>query len=171
MASGGTGMVLLPSAEGKPGIVFKRKPYWRRKTLGEMTEAEWEALCDGCGKCCLHKLEDDRTGEVIYTRVACRLLDTETARCRDYANRHTRVPECVRLKPASIPPWMPETCAYRRVAEGRDLPDWHPLKTRDPESTRRAGTSVRGRVISETELVGELEDHAFPDTETNAFAE
>ena len=132
--------------------------FWRRKTLTEMTPEEWESLCDGCGKCCLHKLEDELTGQVAYTTVACRLLDTETARCGAYGERHERVPECVRLSPGNLPPWLPNTCAYRLVEAGRDLPDWHPLKTGDPDSTHQAGVSVRGRVISESELLGEVED-------------
>ncbi|MDA0991245.1 MAG: YcgN family cysteine cluster protein [Verrucomicrobia bacterium] len=133
------------------------QPFWQRKRLTEMTDAEWESLCDGCAKCCVHKLEDEDTGEIEYTNLACRLLDLHACRCSDYANRHTLVPACIRLKPDAIPYWMPETCAYRLVAEGQDLPDWHPLKTGDKESVHRAGISVRGCVISEAELTGGLE--------------
>lgn len=125
-----------------------------------MTPAEWESLCDGCGRCCLHKLEDADDGTLYHTNVACRLLDPATARCRHYANRHRHVPDCIRLTPttAGTLPWLPETCAYRRVALGQPLPVWHPLLTGDPESVHRAGASVRGWVVSE-EQVADLEDH------------
>lgn len=136
----------------------EQEPFWRRKVLSQMTTAEWESLCDGCGKCCLHKLEDEDTGEVVYTRVACRLLNMETLRCRHYEGRHAIVPECVRLAPSTIPPWMPDTCAYRLLSEGEALPEWHPLITGDPESTRRAGIAIQGRVISEANLVGDMDD-------------
>lgn len=134
-------------------------PFWKRKTLAEMSEKEWESLCDGCGRCCLHKLRDDQ-GALSFTNVACRLLDTGTARCSDYAGRHRRVPDCVRLTPEALKDidWLPPSCAYRRLAEGRDLPSWHPLITGDPDSVRRAGASVSGRVVSETQG-GQLEDH------------
>jgi uncharacterized protein len=130
-------------------------PFWRTKTLAEMSRAEWESLCDGCGKCCLIKLQDQDSDRVDYTDVACRLLDTGTCRCRDYSNRHRRVPDCVRLgadRLDEVIGWMPSTCAYRLVAEGRDLPDWHPLVSGDPDSVHRAGVSVRGRVVREPGL-------------------
>ncbi len=127
------------------------EPFWRRKPLGEMSRREWESLCDGCGKCCLVKLEDEDTGEIETTDVACRLLDIGTCRCTDYGHRKRRVPDCVRLTPDNIGAlrWMPSTCAYRLLAEGGDLFDWHPLVSGDPETVHRAGVSLRGRAVSE----------------------
>lgn len=134
--------------------------FWKEKSLAEMTDAEWESLCDGCGRCCLHKLREEDTGELFFTDVACRLLDTKTCRCTDYAHRRRRVRDCVRLTPESLAgiDWLPPSCAYRRLAEGRDLPSWHPLITGDPASVHRAGASVSGRVVPETKA-GPLEDH------------
>ncbi len=127
------------------------EPFWRVKRLSEMSEAEWESLCDGCAKCCLQKLadEDDAEGTVYYTDLACDLLNLSTCRCTDYARRHERVPSCVWLKPADLDEfhWLPATCAYRRLAEGRDLPDWHPLITGVADSARAAGFSVCGRAV------------------------
>ncbi|MEE4348951.1 MAG: YcgN family cysteine cluster protein [Pacificimonas sp.] len=134
--------------------------FWRTKSLKEMSRAEWESLCDGCGKCCLLKVEDEGTGEVTPTNIACRLLDTQSCQCSNYRARHAHVPDCIRLTPAKIPEfhWLPTTCAYRLLAEGDDLPDWHPLVTGDPESVHEAGISVRGWVISETDA-GPIEHH------------
>ena len=136
------------------------KRYWETKPLSAMTRAEWEGLCDGCGKCCIHKLEDEDTGELHPTNVACRLLDRRSGLCKDYKHRHAYVPECVRLTPAKLREidWLPLTCAYRLVDEGRPLPDWHYLVSGDREAVHRAGESVRGWTVSEDD-VGDLENH------------
>lgn len=136
-----------------------RAKFWELP-LGELSQEEWEALCDGCGRCCLHKVEDEDTGEVAETNVACTLLHTRTARCRDYANRTAFVPDCLRLtlKIVDSVEWLPSTCAYRRRAAGRPLPGWHYLLTGDREGVVRAGVSVAGRVVSE-DLAGPLEHH------------
>jgi uncharacterized cysteine cluster protein YcgN (CxxCxxCC family) len=121
--------------------------------LESLSRAEWEALCDGCGKCCLHKLEDDDTGEIYFTDVACRLLDVDTARCRDYRHRRAHVPDCLRLTPrrAAEATWLPKTCAYRLRANGAPLPDWHYLVCGDREAVHRLGHSVAGKVVPEDE--------------------
>ena len=137
--------------------------YWERKRLRDMSRAEWEALCDGCGKCCLNKLEDEDTGEVALTRVACRLFDDATCRCAQYPIRHQFVPDCIVLSPANIGAnlyWMPQTCAYRLVHEGRPLHDWHPLISGDAETVHAAGVSMRGATLPEYEIdQDDWEDH------------
>ncbi len=138
------------------------EPFWRSKTLDEMTEAEWESICDGCGRCCLNKLEDWDTGQIFFTDVVCRLFDERTCRCTDYKNRHRRVPDCIALTPENVGElnWLPPTCGYRLLAEGQDLYWWHPLVSGDPETVHEAGISVRGRVLSETMIPeSELEDY------------
>ena len=136
--------------------------FWERKTLKEMTSAEWESLCDGCGKCCINKLEDEETGEIFQTNVACKLLDGHSCKCSDYKNRRRYVPECIKLTANTIDAlgWMPRTCAYRLLYEGSPLPEWHPLITGDPESVHTAGQSARGQTISEA-IAGPLEDHVI----------
>jgi uncharacterized protein len=126
-------------------------PFWKTKTLEQMTPDEWESLCDGCGRCCLHKLRDSDTEALSYTNVACHLLDLKRCRCRDYPHRTRRVPDCVSLTPATVREvdWLPPSCAYRRIAEGKGLAWWHPLVSGDPETVHRAGISVRGRAINE----------------------
>ena len=130
-------------------------PFWRRKTLSEMTRPEWESLCDGCGRCCLNKLIDEDTNETVFTDVGCKLLDSRTCRCTDYAHRQRKVSDCVRLTSRNVRrlSWLPPTCAYRIVANGGDLPWWHHLKSGSRETVHEAGISVRGRVsASETDV-------------------
>jgi len=140
--------------------------YWEKKSLGDMSDAEWEALCDGCGRCCLNKLEDPDTGQVALTRVACRLLDNDTCRCAQYDIRHQFVPDCIRMTPKTIAQhayWLPSTCAYKRLYDGNPLPEWHPLITAQADSVPE-DISVRGWTVPEFEVDEEdWENHIIED--------
>jgi uncharacterized cysteine cluster protein YcgN (CxxCxxCC family) len=155
----------VPLAEGDPASTSgDGLPFWKAVPLAEMTDAQWESLCDGCGKCCLHKIQDEEEdgslGEIYHTNVACRLLDLKTCQCSDYVNRWDFVPDCVKLIPSYIDKatWLPPTCAYLLIHKGKDLPEWHPLLTGDAESVHRAGISILGRAISERRC-GPFEHH------------
>ena len=140
----------------------KTEAFWKTTALKSMSREQWESLCDGCGKCCLHKLEDEDSGEIAYTRVICRYFEESSCRCQVYSERKKLVPDCVVLRPDNLQslPWMPETCAYRLLYEGKDLPEWHPLLTGDRQAIHEAGNTVTGKVISE-EFVHEdgFEEH------------
>ena len=144
-------------------MIDDHSPFWQRKSLAEMSWPEWEALCDGCGQCCRHKLEDADSGEVYPTRVACQLLDAHSCQCSDYANRHATVPDCIQLTLAKVAAyeWLPTTCAYRRLYHGENLDWWHPLVSGDPQTVHTAGISVRGRLVNEKDLPADvgLEDY------------
>ena len=143
-------------------MTSEAQEFWDTKSLNEMSHDEWESLCDGCGRCCLHKLEDIDTGLYFYTNVACRLLDSETCRCSNYPQRRTLVKDCVVLSPSDCEPysWLPVTCAYRRLAEGNGLEWWHPLISGDPEAVHKAHISVRSRTVNENSVSAEQpEDH------------
>ena len=150
---------------------MRRPRFWETVALANMAPDEWEAICDGCAKCCLVKLEDEDDGTVYFTDVHCFLLEAGSCRCGDYANRTARVPDCVVLAPARLEDvhWMPTSCSYRLLAEGRGLAAWHPLVAGDGEAVHRAGLSVRGRSVPETAVAAdELEDRVvdWPVTET-----
>ncbi|OLP57980.1 hypothetical protein BJF93_14230 [Xaviernesmea oryzae] len=138
------------------------QPFWKVKSLEEMTGAEWESLCDGCGLCCLNKLEDWDTGEIVWTEIRCTLLDGQSCRCRDYPNRQATVPDCIQLTPEEVRTltWLPPTCGYRKVRDGEDLSWWHPLVSGDPETVHQAGISARGRTLLEDDIdIDDFEDH------------
>lgn len=134
--------------------------FWQNKALTELTSQEWESLCDGCGKCCLNKLIDDETEELYYTNAACLLLDHQTASCKHYSDRFSHVPQCTVITPQNVHEltWLPDSCAYRRLAAGRDLPSWHPLLTGSKEAMHLAGMSIQGKVVDERR-VKDIEDH------------
>ena len=138
------------------------EPFWRTTSLEAMNREQWESLCDGCGRCCLVKLQDEDTGAILATDIGCRLFDAGTCRCKDYENRSTIVPDCVTLTPHDVRtlPWLPPTCAYRLVAEGRDLPWWHPLVSGDPETVVEAGVAVRNRCFASED---DVPDDDVPD--------
>jgi uncharacterized cysteine cluster protein YcgN (CxxCxxCC family) len=129
-------------------------PFWKTKKLEELTKPEWESLCDGCGLCCLVRLEDEDTGETVQSNIACRYLDQATCRCTDYENRKTNVPDCWKITPENIHQiyWMPDSCAYRLVYEGKDLYPWHPLISGDKNSVHEAGISYIGEMVSEEDV-------------------
>jgi uncharacterized cysteine cluster protein YcgN (CxxCxxCC family) len=144
-------------------------PFWEQKRLSQMSHEEWEKLCDGCGRCCLHKLEDEEDGRMYYTRAACSLLDITSCRCKDYQNREALMPDCIQLSIEQVQyfDWLPPTCAYRLLAEGEPLPSWHPLISGDPQSVFEAGISVSELAIPDSE-VSDLTDEvvALPEPAT-----
>ena len=140
------------------------RPFWQEKTLAQMNEKEWEALCDGCALCCLHKLEDEDNGKIYYTRIACKLLDCQSGRCLDYLKRKAKVPACLKLNYRDLKQaqnWLPASCAYKRLYQGKSLPEWHPLITKDKNSVHTAKISVQSFAISENDIDGELEDYIY----------
>lgn len=161
---GGSNAIIINSLEIETtGMSVELRPnFWKQYSLDQLNQAEWEALCDGCGLCCLVKLEDEETAEVAYTKVSCKLLDCKTARCSDYPNRQQQVPDCIQLTPERLTTisWLPPSCAYRRLSEGKNLPSWHYLNTGSRQSVIRAKKSAAGRCISESEIDEEqIEDY------------
>ena len=138
----------------------KEIPFWQKKNLSEMSADEWDSLCDGCAKCCLHKIEDEDDGEIFYTNIACRQLDLNSCRCNNYAARTVLVSDCVELKSQNISSltWLPSSCAYRLLDEGKDLPWWHPLITGELNTIHTAGISVKGRCVAESDIL-DLNEH------------
>jgi uncharacterized cysteine cluster protein YcgN (CxxCxxCC family) len=154
--------MLLSSNEHINNDAMTNQPFWEQKELSEMTRVEWESLCDGCAQCCVVKLEDAENGEIYFTDVVCHLLDQQQCRCTDYSHRSKRVPDCITLTPDNLDElsWMPFSCAYRRLAEGRGLAWWHPLVSGTTESVHESAASVRGKVVSENYVDGEdMESH------------
>ncbi len=143
-----------------PNKKKSEKPFWKIKPLAEMSQKEWESLCDGCGKCCLIKLEDAETKELFYTDVACHLLDASTCQCKDYANRRKFVDDCLQLEVNDVEEfkWLPKSCSYRRLHEGKKLPKWHYLISGDRNTVHEKKKSVKNRVVSETEIM-EVAEH------------
>ena len=140
---------------------MKLQPWWESTALADMDDSQWESLCDGCAKCCLVKLEDYDSAEIYYTNVSCQLLDTESCRCADYSGRHSVVDDCIKLDRHNVKTlqWLPQSCSYRLLAEGKPLPDWHHLRTGDREMVHNYGASLRGEVISELDVNDDIEDH------------
>ena len=154
-------MTGLDLAGAPAHITAMENPFWKTKPLEAMSRPEWESLCDGCGKCCMAKLEDEDTGEIYWTTVGCRLFDAGTCRCSDYKHRLAKVADCVKLTPANVRTisWLPASCAYRLVAEGKDLYWWHPLVSGNADSVHEAGISVRGRVTASESDLSAPEDY------------
>jgi uncharacterized cysteine cluster protein YcgN (CxxCxxCC family) len=159
-SAGYIGQIMSSDPINRDGLTHR---FWEKKPMAKLSKREWEALCDGCGKCRLNKIEDEETGRVYLTRVACRLFDDSTCKCGQYKIRHQFVPECIVLRPDNIDEhayWMPRTCAYRLVWQGKPLPNWHPLVSGDPETVHDAGVSMRGRTVAEFEVdEDDWEDH------------
>ncbi|MCH2037309.1 MAG: YcgN family cysteine cluster protein [Rickettsiales bacterium] len=145
-------------------------PFWKTKTMAEMSKQEWESLCDGCGLCCLIRVLDEDSGDTAITNVGCRYLNTDTCRCTDYQNRKKNVPDCIVLTPEKVEDyeWLPETCAYRLVKRGEDLPFWHPLQSGNPSSVHEAGISMQGSIVLEDEI-DDIEDHIVGWLEQQAY--
>lgn len=142
--------------------VLQDEPFWKTKSLKDMSDAQWESLCDGCARCCLNKLEDWDSGQIVWTNVACKLLDGQSCRCQDYDNRQKTVPDCIQLTPKNIQDlsWLPPTCAYRLISEGHELYWWHPLVSGDQDTVHHAGISVQNKTVSEKGMAPEeLEDY------------
>jgi uncharacterized cysteine cluster protein YcgN (CxxCxxCC family) len=159
-----TSLWLFASMQHSAEKTASEDRFWETATLEDMTAAQWESLCDGCGKCCMSKLIDDDTDEIHFTTVACQLFDAGTCRCTDYQNRQEKIADCVQLTPQNVRtiPWLPVTCAYRLIAEGKPLYDWHPLISGDPKSVHRASMSMKDRVTAyEQDMAhdGEYLDH------------
>jgi len=154
-------MTVAKRTKGCQNAEMSEQPFWKTTKLSEMTDAQWESLCDGCGRCCLNKLEDWDSGEIHWTNIACSLLDHHTCKCGDYKNRFDTVPDCVKLSPEKIKniSWLPPTCAYRLVEEGKDLHPWHPLISKNADAVHEAGISVRGKIVGEEGL--SPEDYEF----------
>ena len=146
-------------------------PFWKTKTLEEMSKTEWESLCDGCGKCCLNKLEDWDTAEIHWTNIGCELLDCESCLCKDYQNRFEKVSDCIQLTPEVVRElsWLPPTCGYRLVRDGKDLFEWHPLISGNPETVHKAGISVKGRVVPDEGIQADEYEHHLVDWPREIF--
>lgn len=148
--------------------------YWLTTALEDMNEQQWESLCDGCAQCCAHKLQDEETDEIFFTNVVCRYLDTNKCKCSVYNDRHVHVPDCIKITPqnAKTLSWIPETCAYKRLAKGKPLPKWHPLETGDPKSAHKSNISITNKVISEADInVDDLEDYLVKDDYFTTFSD
>ena len=148
--------------------------FWLTTALEDMNDQQWESLCDGCAKCCAHKLQDEETDEIFFTNVVCRYLDTNKCQCSVYKDRHVHVPDCIKITPqnAKTLTWIPETCAYKRLANGKPLPKWHPLETGDPLSTHKHNMSITNKVISEADInMDDLEDYLVEDDYFISFSD